>query len=372
VFTIRLPRGRTHLAGAELAPEDEADLLRAMGDPVPDPASGTRPIAADAPEAPRPGRLIEELCVEPARPAGNAEPGLPAGLDPGTDVTTILVADDNAEVRAYVRAHLERRYRVIEAADGHEALDVARRALPDLVVSDVMMPRMDGFDLCRALKSDPETDYIPVVLLTARASSESRIEGLQEGADDYLTKPFNVRELEVRVDNLIASRRRLRERFAAAAGMEKASVDDGGPAVARSPGAEEDAPRAYTLSITPGIVGVASADAGFLDQVRAAVEAHLGDEDFDSDALAREVGAGRTTLYRRLKDLLGQSPMGLIRRMRLEHAALLLERGDGAIGEIAYAVGFRSVAHFSSSFKEQFGATPSAYRRSPRDPGVNA
>lgn len=369
VFTIRLPRGRAHLAVVELAPEDEADLLRAGGDAVPDLATRAWPTAADAVEASPPGRLLEEILVEPPRPAGSAEPGLRAGLDPGTDVTTILVADDNAEVRAYVRSHLERRYRVVEATDGREALEVARRALPDLVVSDVMMPRMDGFELCRALKSDPETDYIPVVLLTARASSDSKIEGLQEGADDYLTKPFNVRELEARVDNLIASRRRLRDRFAAAAATEKVpSGDDGGLGMGPASDPALGGPRPYVISITPGIVGVASADAAFLDQVRAAIEERLGDEDFDADALARAVGAGRTTLYRRLKNLLGQSPMGLIRRIRLEHASMLLERGDGAIGEIAYAVGFRSVAHFSSSFKEQYGATPSAYRRSPRGP----
>src|SRR6185436_8590588 len=133
VFTIRLPRGRAHLADVEMAPEDEADMLRTIGDPATDEASPTGSTAAHAEGPSRRSSLLEELRVEPARQSGSVEPVLPAGLDPGTDVTTILVADDNAEVRAYVRAHLARRYRVVEAADGTEALEIARRALPDLV-----------------------------------------------------------------------------------------------------------------------------------------------------------------------------------------------------------------------------------------------
>jgi len=353
-FTIRLPRGRAHLSDAEIAPEDEADLLRPVGGSVP------VPVAA-------------EVAVPP--PESAVDRPLPAGLGLDTDVTTVLVADDNEDVRRYVRGRLEQQYRVLEAADGREALEIVRRALPDLVVSDVMMPVLDGFALCRAIKSDPETDYIPVVLLTARASSDSRIEGLEEGADDYLTKPFNVRELETRIRNLIASRRRLQVRFSG-------SISAAGPAAADAPESSksdgtgtgdgagpvepvEGVP--YVFSIGPGAVTVPSADVAFLEQVRAAVEARLGDEDLDVEALAQAVGTSRASLYRRLKDLLDQSPMGLIRKVRLEQAAALLAQGDGAIGEIAYAVGFRSVAHFAAVFKEQYGTTPSAYRRARAD-----
>ena len=135
----------------------------------------------------------------------------------GEDVTTVLIVDDNAQVRAYVRRHLARHYRVLEATDGQHALALAAEAMPDLIVSDVMMPRMDGFALCHAVKTHPELDFIPVILLTAKASLDSKIEGLETGADAYMTKPFNVRELEVRVDNLIASRRQLQARYSQAA-----------------------------------------------------------------------------------------------------------------------------------------------------------
>jgi DNA-binding response OmpR family regulator len=130
------------------------------------------------------------------------------------DVTTVLVVDDNAEVRAYVRQHLTPHYRVIEAVNGEQGLEMARRWLPDLVLSDVMMPVMDGYALCRALKTDPETDFLPIILLTARAEAEDRLAGLTEQADDYLTKPFDVRELLARIANIVTMRRRLRERFA--------------------------------------------------------------------------------------------------------------------------------------------------------------
>ncbi|MGI9175595.1 MAG: two-component regulator propeller domain-containing protein, partial [Rhodothermales bacterium] len=166
--------------------------------------------------------------------------------DIDADVTTVLVVEDNAEVRAYIRRHLVPDYRVLEAADGEAGLALARERLPDLVLSDVMMPEMDGFALCRALKADPETGFIPVVLLTARAEQEDRLEGLREHCDDYLTKPFDVRELRARVDNLITSRRRLRERLAAAP-----------PAAGDGVG-----------GLHPSPVDVVSADAAFLERVR--------------------------------------------------------------------------------------------------------
>ena len=249
------------------------------------------------------------------------------------DVTTVLVVDDNAEVRAYVTQHLVPRYRVIEAVNGEQGLEMARRELPDLVLSDVMMPVMGGYALCRALKSDPETDFIPVILLTARAEAEDKLAGLTEEADDYLTKPFDVRELLARIGNIIAMRRRLRERF------EKAHL---------------------TIHPTPAVVE--PADEKFIDQVRAAIEANFGDDSFSVERLASEVGQSRGNLHRKLRELVSESPSDLIRRMRLERAAELLEGGAGSVAEVAYAVGFKSVAHFSNAFHELHGVRPSAWR----------
>jgi signal transduction histidine kinase/ligand-binding sensor domain-containing protein/AraC-like DNA-binding protein/ActR/RegA family two-component response regulator len=255
--------------------------------------------------------------------------------DGGTqpDVTTVLVVDDNAEVRAYVRQHLAPRYRVLEAENGEQGLDKARRLLPDLVLSDVMMPVMGGYALCRALKSDPDTEFIPVILLTARAETEDKLAGLTEQADDYLTKPFDVRELLARIGNMIAMRRRLRERFVG-----------------------------ERLTIHPTPVVAAPADQKFIDQVRAAIESHLGDDSFSVERLASEVGQSRGNLHRRLRELIGENPSDLIRRMRLERAAELLETQAGSVSEIAYAVGFKSVAHFSNVFHDTHGVRPSAWR----------
>jgi CheY-like chemotaxis protein len=251
------------------------------------------------------------------------------------DVTTVLVVDDNAEVRAYVRQHLTPHYRVIEAVNGEQGLEMARRWLPDLVLSDVMMPVMDGYALCRALKSDPETDFLPVILLTARAEAEDRLAGLTEQADDYLTKPFDVRELLARIANIVTMRRRLRERFA-----------------------HTSAP--VTMHATA--IAAAPADRVFLDRVHAAIEANLGDEGFSVERLAIEVAQSRGNLHRRLRDLIGESPSDLIRRIRLERASELLASGAGSVAEIAYAVGFKSVAHFSNAFNEKTGVRPSAWR----------
>jgi signal transduction histidine kinase/ligand-binding sensor domain-containing protein/CheY-like chemotaxis protein len=305
-FTVSLPIGRDHLT-----PEQVVD---------------DEPLEDWTPRLALPSTPVEEP------PAGEAAVSGQDGIP--EDVTTVLVVEDNVELRAFVRMHLQGRFRVVEAADGLQGLELARRVLPDLVLSDVMMPGLDGYALCRALKEDPETDFIPVILLTARAAMEDRLSGLRESADAYLTKPFQVEELTTQIDNLIALRRRLRERFAGK----------------------------VVRMMHPAPVEVASSDAKLLEQVRGVIETHLAEEDFSVEALARLVAHSRGHLHRRLKEINGESPSDLLRRMRLERAAQLLEAGAGSVSEIAYGVGFKSVAHFSNRFQDHFGVRPSAYR----------
>jgi signal transduction histidine kinase/ligand-binding sensor domain-containing protein/CheY-like chemotaxis protein len=303
-FTVSLLLGRAHLTWEQVIDEEPWE-----------------------PWSPRVPLLAGALARLPQADAAPDDHGIPE------DATTILVVEDNEELRTFIRMHLQDRFRVVEASDGLQGLDLARRVLPDLVLSDVMMPGMDGYTLCRALKDDPETDFIPVVLLTARAAAEDRLAGLRGEADAYLTKPFQVEELTVQIDNLITLRRRLRERYAGA-----------------------------VAEVQPPAMDVTSADGRFLDQVRGAVELHLADDDFTVEELARIVAHSRGHLHRRLKELTDESPSDLLRRMRLERAAHLLESGAGSVSEVAYGVGFKSVAHFSNRFQDQFGVRPSAYR----------
>ncbi len=271
-------------------------------------------------------------------------------LSDADDVTTVLVVEDHPDVRAYLRRHLERAgpaYRVLEAADGKTGLACAREHLPDLILSDVMMPGMDGFALCRALKADPDTDFIPIILLTAKAESEDRLEGLREHCDDYLTKPFVPAELLARIENLIALRRQLRARF-----MDGDLSGDGR--------AGATVPRAAALHPAP--VDAPPDVAVFLESVRDAVEDCLGDEHFSVDRLAAAVGISRSQLHRRLRETIAQTPSEVIWGMRLERAADLLAARVGTVSEVAYAVGFKSVSHFSNAFLAAYGSRPSAYR----------
>jgi len=312
-FTVALPRGRDHLRPSEIAdPNDRSTAAHSHGDSLPALALG---IASDS--------------ASPAEPSGDERAEDDAS--DADDRTTVLLVDDNAEVRALLRRHLADDYRILEAADGADGLERARADLPDLVLSDVMMPEMDGVALCRALKSDPATEFIPVILLTARAEIEDRLEGLDEGADDYLTKPFNTAEVRARVRNLIRSRQQLRDRLPTSPGLRPADPD------------------------------VSSMDRHFLEDVQSAIEAHMGDEAFTVTDLAEAVGLSRTHLYRRLQEVMDTSPSALIRSMRLQRAAQLLAQDAGSISEIAYAVGFKSVSHFSRSFREAFGHSPSAH-----------
>jgi signal transduction histidine kinase/ligand-binding sensor domain-containing protein/DNA-binding response OmpR family regulator len=308
-FTISLLLGAEHLAPEQV-----------VGDGLP---------GDWAPRPPLP--LPPADALPPAEPDDPEQDGVP------DNVTTILVVEDNAELRGFIRMHLRGRFRVVEATDGLQGLDLARRIVPDLVLSDVMMPGLDGYALCRALREDPETDFIPIILLTARAGAEDRLAGLRGEADAYLTKPFQVEELTVQIDNLIALRRRLRERFARAVSQL--------PPVTVEVAAE-----------------MAPSDGKFLEQVRNAIQLHMAEEDFGVEELARLVAHSRGHLHRRLKEITDESPSDLLRRMRLERAAQLLRDGAGSVSEIAYGVGFKSVAHFSNRFQDHFGVRPSAYR----------
>ena len=310
-FTLSLPLGRAHLSPDQIAAAPPAAPLTV--DPV----------------------VVEEGGVGEGAPRPAAPPA-------GDDVTTVLVVEDQPDVRAYVRRHVEKAgYRVIEAADGEAGLEAVRAWLPDLVVSDVMMPRLDGLGLCRALKANPATEFVPVVLLTAKAAPEDRLDGIRELADAYLTKPFAPDELVATIAARIAVRQRLRERLRA-----------GGAA----PGGDgEAAPPA----LVPSPVDVDSAESVFVEDVRAAVEAAIPDEDFSVERLAEAVGLSRSQLHRRLKEALDRTPSEVVRTMRLERAAQLLEARAGTVSEVAYAVGFKSVAHFSTSFQKHHGRRPS-------------
>jgi DNA-binding response OmpR family regulator len=255
----------------------------------------------------------------------------------------VLVVDDNPDLRHLVRRQLENRYRVLEAVDGREALAAIAELLPDLVLSDVMMPELDGLQLCRAIRSDPATDFVPVVLLTALAETENRIGGLEGGADAYLAKPFDVAELRAVVDGLIASRRRLRDRYASQA-QGSGSVPVELPPESR--GEDE----------------LGFEDRKYLERVEHTIESHLHDENLSVDDLARLVAQSRVSLYRHVKRLRGCSPSDWIRAARLERAARMLARKEGSISEVAYAVGFKSTAHFSNCFLERYGVRPSQVR----------
>jgi len=281
------------------------------------------------------GRLVHEPEMRPESAwAGDASarPG-PRGESPGDaeDRPLVLLVEDHAEVRALVRKHLATRYRVAEAQDGEAALESARREPPDLVLSDVMMPRLDGFGLLRALREDPELDFVPVILLTARDAVEDRIEAFGIGADGYLAKPFHAAELVAQVDAVIRARLRLRDRYRPI------------PAEGRS--------------------ALRSADEAYLLSVARIIDDHLSDESFSVGRLAHLIGQGRSQMFERIRATSGVSPAEFIKRRRLERAAEMLVSRAGSVGEIAYAVGFKSVSHFSRVFREVYGATPSEWGR---------
>jgi len=252
----------------------------------------------------------------------------------------LLIVEDNADLRSYMRKGLEPHYQVIDAVDGKDGLEKALQQIPDLIISDVMMPEMDGNELCRKVKSDIRTSHIPVILLTAKASRESKMEGLQTGADDFITKPFDQEELLVRIKNLIDQRNKLKELFSGTSGQERIISGVNLP--------EEH---------------LGELDTKFLKKAVQVVEEHLSDFDFTVEEFGQEMAVSRVQLHRKFKALTALSASELIRTIRLEHAADLLRKGSGNVTEVAYEVGFNNLSWFARCFQERYNVPPSEYIR---------
>lgn len=244
--------------------------------------------------------------------------------------TVILIVEDNHDMREYIKQSLDNNYIIEEAINGEQGVRIAETIIPDLIISDLMMPKMDGNELIRILKNDEKTSHIPIIILTAKSGKENLIKGLETGADEYLTKPFDLQELRARVENLINIRKMLQERI-----------------------------KKGKFIFKPEEKKLGKLDVKFLSKVNEIIEKHLSEEEFGIEIFSSEIGMSRTQLHRKLKALIGKSPSMYIRSIRLKRAMKMIEEQQGNISEIAYAVGFSSPSYFTKCFKEEFDIPPS-------------
>ena len=268
---------------------------------------------------------IESLAeIEPLSPAALKDKGL-----------QVLVVEDNRDVRHYLVMLLQGQYQVFIAKDGQEGADKAFELIPDIIISDVMMPKKDGFELCRELKTDFRTSHIPVILLTSKNSVESRVQGLKEGADAYLSKPFNHEELFVRIQKLLELRRKLQDRYLSFSEL---------------PTTEPAKEEKFVL------------EDEFIARLKGVIEANMHLSSFSVPSLCREMGVSRSLLHRKLKALTNKPTSHFIRLVRLERAKELLRNPSLNISQVAYEVGFSDISYFSKCFTEEYGLSPSGYR----------
>ncbi|WP_308229111.1 substrate-binding domain-containing protein [uncultured Prevotella sp.] len=262
------------------------------------------------------------------------------------ELATVLIVDDNADMRAYLRTLLLDRYYVIEAADGQSGLKLAVESVPDIVVSDVMMPVMDGLTFCTRLKQHEATSHIPVLLLTARSSEQQYIEGLQTGADMYMTKPFSAELLLANIASLLANRQKLRQLF-----KTQNSSSELPTILALASGKSR---AQHSTSISP--------DRRFLDTFLKAMDKHMSNTNLKIEVIGDEIGLSRVQLYRKVKALTGMTPIEILRETRLKRAMQLLKTTDKTVSEIANEVGFATPGYFSSCFKKQYDKYPTDVR----------
>ncbi len=268
-----------------------------------------------------------------------ASPQLAGNVKPDEDAPTVLVVDDNADIRTYLKSILQGKYSVLEAEEGKSGLDLAREHVPDLIVSDVMMPVMNGLQFCQEVKKDLISSHIPVILLTARALEKHQIEGYESGADAYITKPFSPELLLARIDNLLQSRHQLKDLW----GTHPAPVAESAVQPVAAPAPIEDA---------------------FISRFKQMVEERLADSNLSVEDLAAGMGLSRVQLYRKVKALTGSTPVDLLRKARLSQAQRLLQESDLTVSEIAYQVGFASPSYFTKCYKDEFGIVPGEARKS--------
>lgn len=307
-FTVSLPLGKDHLRAEEICEESLSELnQQSKGSTEEEELSKiifTGEVQSEKQDV--------ELLSETGKPI-------------------LLIVDDNSDVRTYIKENLKSDFRILEAANGEDGLKKSIDYIPDLVVSDVMMPKLSGFKLCEKIKTNEVTSHIPVILLTAKAAKEDKLAGYETGADEYLMKPFDTDELKSRIKNLIIQRKRLQEHFRIKGFTE---ID--------------------TLKITP-------VDKKFLEKCIEIINKHLSDSSFSVDLFAEELSLSHSGLQKKIISLTGETPGDLLRKIRLNKAAELIKNKFGNISEIALEVGYNNPAHFSEAFKRQFGVSPSQY-----------
>ena len=323
-FVIQLPLGRDHLKPNQIVSSSEAvpgegkckeiEILHT--------SSGLE-------EEEEIGRDTGEI-----EAVGDIETGAYEDRSQPQEKNVILVVEDEPDVREFIRSPLKPFYEVVVAKDGKEGIAIAKEIIPDLIVSDIMMPGTDGYELCRVLKKDIHTSHVPIILLTAKASEESIIQGLETGADDYITKPFNTRMLLNRIKNLIDLRRQLQLKIQ------------------------------RQKMLLPAEISISSPDETFLKEFQGIIEKNLADPEFNVDLLSKKLYMGRSTLFRKIQALTGETPNQFILSYRLERGAQLLREKYGNVTEVALDVGFSSPAYFSKLFKEKFQQTPSDFQAS--------
>ncbi|MEJ6980693.1 two-component regulator propeller domain-containing protein [Pedobacter sp. P351] len=307
IFSIELKTGKEHFKAGEADFVNTPQLSAFINSGYPDAVSD---------------KISDRLAV-----SRNAKP----------DMQSLLLVEDNSELRKFLAAQLSQFYRVLEAADGAEGFKAACDNLPDLIISDVMMPNMDGIEMLDKIKTDAHTSHIPVILLTAKSSVESMIEGLKYGADFYITKPFHTDHILASVENLLSQRKKL---FESLVSHDKKLVQ-----------------------IKPDEILITSRDEEFLKDVIRIVEAGILESEFNIDNVAEAVGVGRTAFYKKLKSLTGLAPVEFVRDMRLKRAMQLLDAAEYTVSEISYMTGFSSSGYFSTCFKEKYKVSPSEYMK---------
>jgi DNA-binding response OmpR family regulator len=280
--------------------------------------------------------------VNPQAQSPQKETETPVEVDPAEKQgkkRSILIVEDDTDLRKFIKTMLEEEYTILEAKDGLEGLEKAQKASPDFIVSDIMMPNLDGIQLLQKLKEDIHTSHIPVILLTAKTTIESKLEGLTYGADDYITKPFNIPYFRARINNLFEQRKRLQEIY-------RSRLID----LSQT---EPDEPKPFIVT---------SQDEIILQKAVQIIEGNMDNSEFSVEDLCSAVGMSRSVFFNKVKSLTGLAPIEFIRDLKMKHAAQLLSSGDYLVKEVSYMIGISDTKYFGKCFKAKYGVTPQEYK----------